>query len=105
MEAKVGDRVSLDAKKVGQVRRSGEVRDIVQGLAGTRYAIRWDDGTESVLSPSFGSLIVEKGRKPGRRAKSGARGAAKKTAAKTTRTKAPKPAKKAAKTVSKARKR
>lgn len=65
---KVGDRVSIDSLKVGQARRTGTVEKITQGLSGTRYLVRWDDGHESFFSPSGGNLIVEPpraGRKAG----------------------------------------
>jgi topoisomerase IA-like protein len=57
---KSGDRVSIDSKRVGQPRRIGTVERVTQGLSGTRYAIRWEDGHESIVSPQFGNLIVEK---------------------------------------------
>ena len=59
MEAKVGDRVSLDAKKVGQPRRTGVIKSVTQGLSGARYQIRWDDGSETVIAPGAGNLTVE----------------------------------------------
>jgi hypothetical protein len=65
MAPKVGDRVSLDAKKVGQPRRVGVVVAATQGLTAVRYEIRWDDGSASVISPSGGTLTVEgKAKKP-----------------------------------------
>jgi hypothetical protein len=67
-EAKVGDRISLDAKKVGQPRRGGVVTDVRQGLSGVRLEIKWDDGALSVLAPGAGVLLVE-GRAKGNGAK------------------------------------
>lgn len=61
MEAKVGDRVSIDAKKVGQPRRTGVVSSVAKGLSGVRYGVRWDDGNETFLSPGGGILTVEAG--------------------------------------------
>ncbi len=61
MEARVGDRVSVDAKKVGQPRRAGVIRSVTKGLSGARYQVRWDDGQESVLAPGAGNLVVEGG--------------------------------------------
>ena len=58
-EPKVGDRISLDAKKVGQPRRGGVVRDVRTGLSGVRLEIEWDDGSRSVLAPGAGVLLVE----------------------------------------------
>jgi hypothetical protein len=59
MTPKVGDRVSLDAKKVGQQRRIGVVVAATQGLTAVRYEVRWDDGSASVIAPSAGTLTVE----------------------------------------------
>jgi len=79
-EPKVGDRISLDAKKVGQPRRGGVVRDVRQGLSGVRLEIEWDDGMRSVLAPGAGVLLIEG------RARNGAKKAAK-AAAKAEKTK------------------
>lgn len=62
MDVKIGDRVSIDALKVGQARRAGTVKEISQGMAGVRFLVSWDDGHESFFSPSGGNLIVESGR-------------------------------------------
>src|SRR4029078_3157634 len=58
-EPKVGDRISLDAKKVGQPRRGGGVRDVRQRVSGTRVEIEWDAGSRTVISPGAGALLVE----------------------------------------------
>lgn len=77
MEAKVGDRVSISAKKVGQPTRTGIIRSVSKGLSGARYQVRWDDGHETVLSPGAGNLTVE-----GRSKGNGKRASAKKAPAK-----------------------
>lgn len=66
---KKGDRVSVDAKRVGQPRRGGVVTAVTEGLAGTRYTVSWDDGTETSFSPQFGNLVVEGRAKAGGKAK------------------------------------
>ena len=71
MEAKVGDRVSLDAKKVGQPARTGVIKSVTKGLSGTRYQVQWDDGHESVIAPGAGILTISKGN--GRRQQAGAK--------------------------------
>ncbi len=71
MDAKVGDRISLDAKKVGQARRTGKVNALVEGLSGVRYEVAWDDGSVSVISPGAGVLLVERG--GGKKARAGAK--------------------------------
>jgi hypothetical protein len=80
-EPKVGDRISLDAKKVGQPRRGGVVKDVRQGLSGVRLEIEWDDGARSVLAPGAGVLLVE-----GRAKGNGKKGNGKKAAAKASKT-------------------
>lgn len=62
MEARVGDRVSIDAKKVGQPRRTGVVEDVSEGISGLRYTVRWDDGHSTTLNPQAGVLTVERRR-------------------------------------------
>lgn len=77
--AKVGDRISLDAKKVGQPRRSGVIAKVSQGLTGERFEIRWDDGGTSVIAPSAGTLLVEGAAKKGPAKKAKAQVKAKKS--------------------------
>ena len=59
MEAKVGDRVSFAAKKVGQPARAGVVRTVTKGISGIRYQVRWDDGNETVIFPGAGTVVVD----------------------------------------------
>lgn len=95
MDAKVGDRISLDAKKVGQARRTGSVRALVEGLSGVRYEVVWDDGSISVISPGAGVLLVE-AKSAKRNGKKTTPKASPKTAPKAARKAAKKPAKKKA---------
>jgi hypothetical protein len=60
VEAKVGDRVSIDAKKVGQPRRVGVIEGVTTGISGVRYTVRWEGGHQSVLAPGAGNLTVER---------------------------------------------
>jgi hypothetical protein len=62
MEAKAGDRVALDGKKVGQAKRLGVIKHVTRGLSGVRYNIEWDDGTTSTIAPAFGNLTVQAGK-------------------------------------------
>ena len=64
MEAKVGDRVSFAAKKVGQPSRVGVVRTVTKGISGVRYSIKWEDGHESVMAPGAGTIVVDGKAKP-----------------------------------------
>ena len=62
MEAKTGDRVAIDAKKVGQPKRGGVILQVTKGISGVRYSIEWDDGSKSIIAPSFGNLTIEAGK-------------------------------------------
>jgi hypothetical protein len=81
MNAKIGDRVSVDAKKVGQPRRTGVIEKVTEGLSGIRYQVAWDDGHTSVLAPGAGNLTVE-GRGNGKAGRAGAKRKRKPTAGK-----------------------
>jgi uncharacterized protein DUF1918 len=49
-----GDRVEVDARKVGQERRRGEVT----GVRGPLVEVRWDNGGQTAFVPAAGSLTV-----------------------------------------------
>ena len=103
MDPKVGDRISLDAKKVGQPRRAGVVNSITEGISGIRCRITWDDGSESVIAPGAGVLLVE-GRASSKRAAKPAKAPkAKNAKPKSAKAKAPKAAAKSKKARSKAK--
>jgi hypothetical protein len=82
MQAKIGNRVSIDAKKVGQPRRIGVIRSVTKGISGIRYQIRWEDGHESMISPGAGNLTVESGNGKSRSGSKTKRPAAKKAGTK-----------------------
>ena len=99
VEPKRGDRVSLDAKKVGQPRRSGVVRNVTKGLSGPRYEIEWVDGGRTIMAPGAGTLLVEGPEKKTKKPK------AKKAKPAKVKVKATKAKAKAAKAKAKAKKR
>jgi hypothetical protein len=55
-EFAVGDRVEAESESVDRPPRRGVVKEVLESRASRRYRIRWDDGRESVLSPSSGAL-------------------------------------------------
>lgn len=57
MNAKVGDRIVVESETVGTPTRRGEVLEVIESEA-VRYRVRWDDGHETVFSPSGGSAQV-----------------------------------------------
>src|SRR5713226_10675478 len=52
MDARVGDRVVIEGARVGQVRRFGEIVEVIDGGEGQHYRVHWDDGHESTFFPS-----------------------------------------------------
>jgi Domain of unknown function (DUF1918) len=56
MTFEVGDRVMAETESTDRPPRYGTVREVVYGEPSARYRIEWDDGHESVLTPSAGSL-------------------------------------------------
>jgi hypothetical protein len=64
MSAKVGDRIVVESETVGTPTREGKVLEVMEGEVGVRYRVRWDDGHETVFTPSGGSArIVPRKRK------------------------------------------
>jgi hypothetical protein len=60
VQARVGDRVVVEAKKVGQARRSGEVVRVEGDEGHQRLWVRWDDGHETLFVPSAGVRVQPK---------------------------------------------
>ncbi|MCI0637112.1 MAG: DUF1918 domain-containing protein [Actinobacteria bacterium] len=58
MSGKVGDRIQILGQNVGTPSREGEILEVVQGAVSVRYRVRWQDGHESVMSPSGGSALI-----------------------------------------------
>jgi len=52
---KVGDYIIIEATKVGQQRREGNL----VGVVGSLLKVQWVDGTESVISPGAGSIRIQ----------------------------------------------
>ena len=55
MSAKVGDRVVVEAERTTQAQRHGVIEEILRKEP-PRFRIHWDDGHESIYSPSAGAL-------------------------------------------------
>jgi hypothetical protein len=66
MTAKTGDRIHVESETVGTPTREGEILEVIEGEIGVRYRIRWEDGHETVFTPSGGSARIVP-RKPTRR--------------------------------------
>jgi Domain of unknown function (DUF1918) len=57
---KVGKRVVAESESTSRRPRAGVVEDVLRGDPSPRYRIRWDDGHESIYTPSSGALRAEK---------------------------------------------
>jgi uncharacterized protein DUF1918 len=58
MKAEVGNRIVVEAEKVGQSHRVGVVEEVLDEQT-QRLRIRWEDGHASILSPSAGAARIE----------------------------------------------
>jgi uncharacterized protein DUF1918 len=58
MSSKVGDRIVVESETVGTPTREGEIVEVSPGQVGVRYRVRWEDGHETLFTPSGGSARV-----------------------------------------------
>lgn len=58
MAAKKGDRIVVESEHVGTPPREGEILEVIERAGGTSFRVRWDDGHESMFTPSVGSATV-----------------------------------------------
>ena len=65
-EGKVGDRLLVEAERIGRQRREGEILEVLTGGAGVHYRVRWDDGHESTFFPSAGNAEIIEATKAGK---------------------------------------
>jgi hypothetical protein len=56
MELKAGDRVEVESESTQRPPRRGVIEEVVQKAPSPRYRIRWDDGHESIYTPTAGAL-------------------------------------------------
>jgi hypothetical protein len=66
MNAKVGARIVVESETVGTPTREGEILEVIRGEVGVRYRVRWQDGHETLFTPSGGSARVIPGRRKAR---------------------------------------
>jgi Domain of unknown function (DUF1918) len=57
MKAEVGDRIVVESEKAAQPGRSGIIEEILDQDP-ARLRVRWDDGHESILTPSSGAATI-----------------------------------------------
>lgn len=58
-----GDRILVESEQVGQTTREGEILEVIEGELAIRYRVRWQDGHESVFTPSGGSARIVSARR------------------------------------------
>ena len=61
MTFQVGDRVCAESESTQRQPRNGTIREVLREQP-PRYRIEWDDGHESVYTPSSGALHAEPAR-------------------------------------------
>jgi len=59
MKAKAGDRIVVEAEKVGQSTRTGVVEEVLASEP-ARLRVRWDDGHSTVFAPTGGAARIER---------------------------------------------
>lgn len=57
-EGKVGDRILVESERVGRSAREGEILEMLGSGSDVYYRVRWQDGHESTLFPSAGSVTI-----------------------------------------------
>jgi len=58
MTGKVGDRIIVEAERVGTPPREGEIVEVLDRTSGAMYRVRWPDGHQTVFTPSVGSARI-----------------------------------------------
>jgi hypothetical protein len=61
MHADNGDRIIVESAKVGSARRNGQIVEVLQGRAGERYLVRWEDGHQTEIYPGPDAKVVPSG--------------------------------------------
>jgi hypothetical protein len=56
--ASAGDRVIVESERVGESAREGEILEVLGAHEVLHYRVRWEDGHESIVFPSGGSITI-----------------------------------------------
>ena len=54
---RIGDIVVVDGHRVGDLKRTGEILDILGDAGRPHYRVRWDDDHESIFYPGSDAII------------------------------------------------
>jgi Domain of unknown function (DUF1918) len=66
MEARIGDSIVLESKRVGQPAHSGVIEEVLREQP-PRYRVRWEDGHESIVTPAAGAASTARKKQPAKR--------------------------------------
>ena len=58
MRATAGDRISIPGRHVGDVDRTGEVKEVKGTQEAPLYVVAWEDGHEGICSPGPETKVV-----------------------------------------------
>ena len=58
MEVRKGDRLLVESERVGQPARAGKIEEVLSAEP-LRVAVRWDDGSQTTLTPEAGAARVD----------------------------------------------
>jgi hypothetical protein len=72
-QARVGDEVSVESRRLRGSRRRGEIVEVLGASGREYYRVRWEDGRETLFHPSSDAVLHPKGRRPRPRARTSAR--------------------------------
>lgn len=58
MNAEAGDRILVEAEKLGQATRTGVIEEVL-ATNPPRYRVQWEDGHTTVFTPSAGAAQIK----------------------------------------------
>jgi hypothetical protein len=58
MAARKGDTIVVESERVAQPERRGVIEEVLQESP-PRFRVRWEDGRETILSPSAGAARID----------------------------------------------
>jgi Domain of unknown function (DUF1918) len=58
MAARKGDTIVVEAEGVAKAERRGVIEEVLQETP-PRFRVRWEDGRETILSPSAGAARID----------------------------------------------
>ena len=57
--ARAGDEIVVEGRAVGVAAKTGEILEVLGDPGHERFRVRWEDGHESILTPSAGVARIE----------------------------------------------